>query len=240
MALNSGSKKTDILLVDRDPELHKYIHPVLKYEGYNVISAYTGAEALDVFDKCELVMASDRFDDMTGGELVKKLIQKGCGLPILYLVSTSEKGIASMTPAGVNDVMSKPLNGAVLIRKLAELLLPSEDEEDDMAAALQALKMEYIQALLGQVNSIEKALQILKEQPHQQEPFAEAVTLSHRIRGTAGSYGFPEVGLAAGVLEDLLKAMDREHAAPDWAPFMEAFSQMHLAAERIAGNNLAA
>lgn len=233
---NSESQRATILIVDSEENVLECVASLLGYEGHHIISARQSSEALEACNSCQLIIAADSLEDMSGPELVRSLQRAGCKAPILYTLSPSADGVAAAAPAGVAVVMQKPLNGGLLLRKIAELLLPPEEEDDELAEAMRALKLEYIQALNKQVQAIGQDLSILQEDLSNQDAFTEAITYAHRIRGTAGSYGFPQVGLEAGVLEDLLKEVAQQNACSDWQPLMDAFHHTRQAAEKIIQN----
>jgi hypothetical protein len=68
--------------------------------------------------------------------------------------------------------------------------------------ALTALRTDYALALPGRVRSLAQALRAWRRAPGSEAHMERARELAHRLRGTAGSYGFPAVGLAAGRVED--------------------------------------
>ncbi len=67
---------------------------------------------------------------------------------------------------------------------------------DELEAELAALRLEYAASLSPKARAIVVALATDRE---------EARALAHRLRGTAGSFGFAEVSAAAGALEDALE-----------------------------------
>lgn len=69
-------------------------------------------------------------------------------------------------------------------------------------AELAELRAAYAARLPGYADEITAAVAERAEPPRR----AVALRLSHRMRGTAGSYGFVDVAEAAGALEDALLA----------------------------------
>ena len=62
----------------------------------------------------------------------------------------------------------------------------------------------YRQAMSGRVQELENALA-----RHTDDPAGTAATIrraAHSLRGSGGTYGFPEVSAAAGVVEDAADA----------------------------------
>ena len=81
---------------------------------------------------------------------------------------------------------------------------------DEFHDALSQLRSTYARGLPDKVELITAALRALERGDSPAEPFATASILAHRLRGTAGSYGFPVVGSAAGLIEDELRALARQ------------------------------
>jgi HPt (histidine-containing phosphotransfer) domain-containing protein len=66
--------------------------------------------------------------------------------------------------------------------------------DDPEMAALAEL---FLDELLGRIESMRRNLGV--------GDLGRIQFVAHQLRGAAGGYGFPEVGAAAGLLEDLLK-----------------------------------
>jgi HPt (histidine-containing phosphotransfer) domain-containing protein len=79
----------------------------------------------------------------------------------------------------------------------------SDGDDDDVEATLAALRAAYAAGMPAMVRS---ALDLFDEAVARPEAAAEARRLVHRLRGTAGSYGFAAVGEAAARIEDALDA----------------------------------
>jgi HPt (histidine-containing phosphotransfer) domain-containing protein len=68
--------------------------------------------------------------------------------------------------------------------------------------ALAALRVEYARRLPARVRKVARALGAYRRAPGDAVLLERARSLAHRLRGTAGSYGFAAVGAAAGRVED--------------------------------------
>jgi two-component system response regulator GlrR len=82
-------KPARLLLVDDDPGLLKLLGMRLVSEGYSVVTAESGPEALRVLgrDKVDLVVSDLRMDEMDGLQLFSE-IQKGQpGMPVIILTA---------------------------------------------------------------------------------------------------------------------------------------------------------
>lgn len=87
---------------------------------------------------------------------------------------------------------------------------------DGLERRLAVLRAAYTSALGTRRAEIRSALQPGRADA---EALQHARLLAHRMRGSAGSYGLPEVGAAAGRLEDAIAEYGR--SAQNW-PAVEA------------------
>lgn len=88
------------------------------------------------------------------------------------------------------------------------------------------LAQEYLLALPERAAEIRDAAR--RGQHGDAQALAEARNLAHRLRGTAGSFGMPEVGRLAGAIEDAL-------ARRDLGPKLDALLHQLEDAARAAG-----
>jgi diguanylate cyclase (GGDEF)-like protein len=81
---------------------------------------------------------------------------------------------------------------------------PAPAADEDPSKGLARLRQEYARALPAKLDSLAAALDRLRETPGSADLLEAARLLAHRLRGTAGSYGFVDVSAAAGRIEDIL------------------------------------
>ena len=99
--------------------------------------------------------------------------------------------------------------------------------------ALRALRAEYAKEVPSRVRRLARALRAWRRAPADAPSMERARVLAHRLRGTAGSYGFAAMGEAAGRVEDgILRAVSAPVEAHDaaWAELWTALR----AAEAVA------
>jgi len=75
---------------------------------------------------------------------------------------------------------------------------------DPVAAALRQLRREYHAEGPSRVAELEEAFKALREGEESAE--TTLATLCHRLAGSGGAYGFPEVSVAARGMEQLLRS----------------------------------
>jgi DNA-binding response OmpR family regulator len=112
------SKK--ILIVDDDEEIRKVIGIYLENEGYEILKAENGEQALNIIDKNEvaLVLLDIMMPGMSGTEVCMK-IRENSVMPIIFLSAKSEdldkiQGLAS----GADDYITKPFSAMELIARV--------------------------------------------------------------------------------------------------------------------------
>jgi len=100
-----------------------------------------------------------------------------------------------------------------------------------VAARVEVLKASYAAKLAAKLDDLREALRVAIDRPEDGAAIEHGRTLAHRLRGTAGSYGFPEVSALAGRVEDLLTLTDGGMSRIDplaWAELDGALaSHMH-------------
>ncbi len=99
--------------------------------------------------------------------------------------------------------------------------VPSEDDPDD----LDALRRSYQDVLPHILELFLVSLRLYREVPRDPVRRDEALRQAHDLSGTAGSYGFTELGRAAGMIERELRRATKG-LAPDWAALDGAISSI--------------
>ena len=116
-----------ILLVEDADALRKLAHALLEQNGYHVLAAENGAEALKIVEqKCErinLLLTDVIMPGMTGRALADRLVALQTGLRVLYMSGYTDSAIADQ---GVLEpgtyLLHKPFTEETLIQKVREVL----------------------------------------------------------------------------------------------------------------------
>ncbi|MFD2613969.1 response regulator transcription factor [Paenibacillus gansuensis] len=113
-----------ILIADDDLEIAQLIKIYLTNEGYQVLTASNGIEALDLIAKesIQLIILDVMMPEMDGLEVVRS-VRAEHGIPILMLSAKAEDmdKIMGLT-TGADDYMVKPFNALELIARVKSLL----------------------------------------------------------------------------------------------------------------------
>ncbi len=108
-----------VLVVDDEPIVRNFMKRVLAGEGYNVLSATNGREALALVEvgAIDLVVTDIMMPELDGLKLGALISQLPLAPPVIY-VSASDR-----PPAGMGDwYLQKPFSAADLIRMAGEIL----------------------------------------------------------------------------------------------------------------------
>lgn len=114
-----------ILVVDDDRNTRKLFSEILAAEGYEVLCAANGVEALELMDneQVHLAVVDVMMPEMDGLEFTKMLRQTGGDLPILMV---SAKALSSDIKAGLragsDDYMTKPIDPEEMVLRVKALL----------------------------------------------------------------------------------------------------------------------
>ena len=111
----------NILVCDDDKEIVKAIDIYLSKEGYNILKAYDGEEALEILknnDDIQLIILDIMMPKMDGIEVANR-IRKDKSIPIIMLSAKSEDyDKISGLNNGADDYVTKPFNPMELIARV--------------------------------------------------------------------------------------------------------------------------
>ena len=122
---------TRILVIDDEPIYHKMIEHSLKAEGYDLIFALNGNQALSKAEMMnpDIVITDVVLPDIDGYEVTRRIrkIPKFAQIPIIVLTSQAElKDKLAAFEAGADDYMGKPFQPEELIARLGVWVSRSE------------------------------------------------------------------------------------------------------------------
>lgn len=204
-----------ILVLDDDPQFHRLIVPVLTNRGHRVLSAHTGTEATAMVQSersIDLAIVDGQLTDTNGIDWITEFRAAGHDALVMF-VSAYWRDAASYhkltKELAVTIVLHKPILAAVFAAEVDMLLgksqMPAQDNVD-FEDTLLALRTEYARELPARLEELQGLLTQLSEDPLNNFTHSEARAHAHKLRGTAASYGFREIGdHAAGIEEKLIE-----------------------------------
>lgn len=126
--------KLKILVVDDESRMRKLVKDFLEREGYVVIEAGDGEEALECFYKhkdIELIVLDVMMPKMTGWEVCEE-IRVNSKIPIIMLTAKSEeKDELKGFNLGVDEYISKPFSPKILVARISAILRRSSVIEEE-------------------------------------------------------------------------------------------------------------
>ncbi|MCR4437193.1 MAG: response regulator transcription factor [Clostridiales bacterium] len=125
--MSSNTKR--ILVVDDEPKIVEVVKSYLENSGYLVYEAYTGKQALEIFEKISpsLIVLDLMLPDTTGEEICKTLRKKS-KVPIIMLTAKiEEEDILKGLGTGADDYVTKPFSPRQLVARVEALLRRAED-----------------------------------------------------------------------------------------------------------------
>jgi chemosensory pili system protein ChpA (sensor histidine kinase/response regulator) len=130
-----------VMVVDDSLTVRKITSRLLEREGYQVLTAKDGIDALEQMKKHlpDLMLVDIEMPRMDGFELSSRVRQdsRSAGVPIVIISSrTAEKHRSRAEQIGVNAFLGKPYQEAELLAQLATYVPQrAEDEHHPVAAA---------------------------------------------------------------------------------------------------------
>ena len=206
-------KPARLLLVDDDPGLLKLLGMRLVSEGYSVVTAESGPEALRVLgrEKVDLVISDLRMDEMDGLQLFSE-IQKGHpGMPVIILTAHgSIPDAVAATQQGVFSFLTKPVDKDALYTAIDEALeqrSPATDEAWRQAIVTRSPLMLRLLEQAGMVAQSDVSVLINGQSGTGKEIVAQA------IHNASPRHDKPFVAINCGALpEQLLESELFGHA----------------------------
>lgn len=242
--------KSNVLIVDDGMENRELLQVVLHELGINTVSAENGKVGFDklVNSEFDLVLMDINMPVMNGYEAVKLMRDHGYQQPIVALTANAMKGAEQKyLDAGFSDGMTKPVDINNLTQFLAQKLGAEKIKPDQVSNGSSKAKTNESNHNTGQINSIKSNLQntnskingiiieFIERMPEklndindawQQNNTQTLADLSHWLKGTAGSLGFPQLADIAHHIEDHCLT-NNEKAIP------EQLEKLNLACSKI-------
>ena len=114
-----------ILVVDDEPSIVDAVATALRYEGYEVLEAFNGRQALELVASGEpdLVVLDRMLPDLEGVEVGRRLRARGFKTAILFLTAkdATEDKVEALR-AGGDDYVTKPFSLAEVVARTQAIL----------------------------------------------------------------------------------------------------------------------
>jgi CheY-like chemotaxis protein len=196
-----------VLIAEDTPELQLLERRILKNMGLTVVVVNDGQEAIEQVEQhhFDLILMDIQMPNVDGIEATRTLRQRGYTLPIVALTANvTQRHQEGFEEAGGDGFLGKPVNTVELRKMLKHYLCvrPPGPSPEPPATVAEEVDEELMEIFLQ--SSAERAValqQLLKTQE-----WGVIRDLAHTIKGTAASFGHPELSVVA---ESLQMAIDR-------------------------------
>lgn len=142
-------KQYDLLIVEDDLDLCEALSDTLEIEGYQVLTAGNGTEALSKLEKnqVKMVITDIQMPVMDGFQLLLNLQQKMPELPVMLMTAygTIPKAVEAMH-SGAVDYLIKPFEASTLVEKIAGFITKQEPIEQPRVVHDTQMKQLYAMA----------------------------------------------------------------------------------------------
>lgn len=132
-------EKVKILVVDDESRMRKLVKDFLSREGYTVLEAADGVEAMDIFyeDKDIAMIILDVMMPRMDGWQVCREIRESSKVPVIMLTARSEeRDELQGFELGVDEYISKPFSPKILVARVEAILRRTgQDAGNDVLAA---------------------------------------------------------------------------------------------------------
>ncbi|MEO3810525.1 response regulator transcription factor [Sphaerisporangium sp. B11E5] len=126
MTGGDGDRRERLLVVDDEPTVRELLSATLRFAGFAVTSAATGAEALDAAraDRPDLVLLDVMLPDLDGFQVVRRLRDLARPpVPVLFLTARdSPRDKVTGLTLGGDDYVTKPFDLEELIARIRAVL----------------------------------------------------------------------------------------------------------------------
>lgn len=197
-----------VLLAEDSKDIQELLSVYMRKVGLDLDIVENGAQAVEhaVNNDYDIVLMDMRMPIMDGMTAVSTLRNFGYEQPIIALTAnTMKKDQEKCLNAGCNEFLSKPIARDDLISTLSGYLNTVErDDTNKISAPVTSTLLEdepdmielveaYIEQLPGSFEHIKEA--------QSNNNWPELKELIHKMKGTAGGYGYPELTQLAAQVE---------------------------------------
>jgi two-component system, OmpR family, response regulator len=120
--------KKKILIIDDDASVRKALGKVLEDEGYQIMLAADGREAIERFESgpVDLLLLDIGLPIRNGWDTFERIVSQALICPIIIVIGKANPCDMAVA-AGVGTLMEKPLDVPQLLQTIQELLAESPD-----------------------------------------------------------------------------------------------------------------
>ena len=222
--INNNSEITGRLLIAEDVEDNQYLFKLLLRSldvEFDIVENGQLAVEKALSQEYDLVLMDMQMPIMGGLEATQLLRQAGIDTPIYALTANvMREDIDRHMAAGCNGTVAKPIEKEEFYKVLRRHLAQEQGMEQAFVIPpeqMEKLRLGYLEQLSKQR---ERLIELVKRQS-----LRELKAECHKIKGSAGSYGYHELSQMAGDKERMCKSKLRQEQV-DWPEVSLEFAQL--------------
>jgi len=156
--------KDRILVVDDEANMRSSLRDILAAEGYDIVLAAEGQEALEAFDdSIRLVITDIKMPGMNGFELLNELHRRDPDLPIVMITAygTMELAIQAMR-SGAYDYITKPFDPEQILHDVRHIVDHYRKTKENVRLKRRLAQEFDVAQIVGQSSQINEILDIVR------------------------------------------------------------------------------
>ena len=201
-----------VLLAEDSVENQQLISMYVRKTGAEITIAENGKIAVNhaMQDEFDLILMDMQMPVMGGLEATQWLRQINCETPIVALTANALKQDRDRCiAAGANDYLTKPVDLARFYKVLEKYLKNGNAQSKNSAylsseiandPEFQSLVRKFVAGLPEIMNSIESAVK--------NNDWESAESLTHKLKGVGGNYGYPSLSKLSREINALIKTRE--------------------------------
>jgi two-component system, OmpR family, KDP operon response regulator KdpE len=148
--MSATADKASILVVEDEPSIRRLLKTCLTAEGYQILEAGNGAEALAALGRnnTEALLLDLDLRDIDGVEVIRRVRAGGSKVPIIVLLGQSAlRAKIEAFEAGADDYLAKPFGTGDLMLRICAAL-SAEKQVNEPVFESGALKVDLAQRIV--------------------------------------------------------------------------------------------
>ena len=202
-----------VLLVDDSPINRRFIGRALSNAGIRVSDAENGRVAVERAQTggYDIILMDMQMPVMDGFKATTQLRLLGLTIPIIALTGHSKREDRERClEVGCTDHLTKPVDTGKLLEALKRAVdVPTpvlgSNSDEFSSAELRQIALDYLDVQRQRIDEMRESLQ--------KGSFSSLAELAHRVKGTAGTVGFPQFTDPAERLEEAARCTDSQACA---------------------------
>ncbi len=215
---NKDQLHGSVLIAEDTPELQLLERRILESLGVSVTLANNGKEAVELAQKesFDLILMDMQMPEMNGLEATERLYRENNPTPVVPLTANvMQKHRDAFAALGCQDFLGKPIDRQELKGILQKYLKSETNNNTTLDDELVTIFMKSAQE---NRDSLQNALS--------EQQWEKVQSIAHRIKGSASSFGYPDLALAASRLQQAIDSGDKANFTAYTEALIEQLDQL--------------